>query len=242
MKTIDLNCDLGEGGTNESSILPFISSCSIACGGHYGDQETVHEAIARAKDYNVKIGAHPSYPDRNHFGRKSYAISPKELTDALRFQLDLFFQFSDQTNHIKPHGALYNDLAINGELTEQFLSTLKEYCTGIAIYCPPNSELSKASSNYGFYPMYEGFGDRAYNPNGSLVSRAKPGSVLTQAINIANQITQIITTSSVGTIDGKSIPLIVDTICLHGDTPGLSNIIQGVTRLINQNGIYVAGR
>lgn len=242
MKTIDLNCDLGEGGTNESSILPFISTCSIACGGHYGDQATVCETIARAKDHNVKIGAHPSYPDRDHFGRKSYAISPKTLTDALRFQFDLFFQFSDQTNHIKPHGALYSDLAVNAELAEQFLLTLKEYCTGIAIYCLPNSVLSKAVRIHGFYPMHEGFGDRAYNPNGTLVSRTKPGSVFTQPINIANQIIQIVNTSSVITINGKSIPLIVDTICLHGDTPGIANTIEGVTRLMNQNGIYVAGR
>lgn len=242
MKTIDLNCDLGEGVANEEALLPFISSCSIACGGHYGNASTIQATIAMAKNHNVNIGAHPSYPDRDHFGRKSIAIKSNALADALRHQFDLFFKFSTNTNHIKPHGALYNDLVFDSEKANLLLSVLSEYCHGIKIYCPSKSELSKAANAHGFHPQYEGFGDRAYHANGTLVPRSKSGSVLTQADQIAYQIVQIVQHENVFISPGKAIPLVVDTICLHGDTPGLVSSIGEVIRLMNQNGIYVAGR
>ena len=110
MYSIDLNCDLGEGTGNDPFVMPFISSCSIACGGHFGNKRTIKEAIELAEKYNVKTGAHPSYLDTKFFGRKSLDIPLKELQDSIRFQLDLFFNISANSTHIKPHGALYNDL------------------------------------------------------------------------------------------------------------------------------------
>lgn len=242
MKTIDLNCDLGEGVVNEEALLPFISSCSIACGGHYGNAQTLQAAIALAKDYNVKIGAHPSYPDRDHFGRKSIAIKSSDLADAFRHQFDLFFKYSSDTNHIKPHGALYNDLVFDSQKADLLLSVLSEYCHGIKIYCPPASELSRAATAYGFYSQQEGFGDRAYNANGTLVARSIPGSVLSQADQIANQIIQIAQHTNVIIADGRTIPMPVDTICLHSDTAEIIHSIPVIIQLLNQNEVYVTGR
>ena len=159
MYSIDLNCDLGEGTGNDPFVMPLISSCSIACGGHFGNKRTIKESIELAEKYNVKTGAHPSYLDTKFFGRKSLDIPLKKLQDSIRFQLDLFFNISANSTHIKPHGALYNDLFHDLEKAEAVVEVFKEY-GNLYVFCQPFSKLSTVLSSKKIKQIHEGFGDK----------------------------------------------------------------------------------
>ena len=185
MYSIDLNCDLGEGTGIDPFVMPFISSCSIACGGHFGNKRTIKEAIELAEKYNVKTGAHPSYLDTKFFGRKSLDIPLKELQDSIRFQLDLFFNISANSTHIKPHGALYNDLFHDLEKAEAVVEVFKEYGNYMfSVNHQVNYQLVLTSQKVN--QIHEGFGDRLYSSNGTLLSRKIQSSVLESKKNIGS--------------------------------------------------------
>ena len=239
MRQIDINCDMGEGSGNDAALMPYISSCSIACGGHFGNAKTIAATLRYARAAGVQVGAHPSYPDRANFGRKSMPISLSDLQDALRKQLDLFFSLCSHPNHIKLHGALYNDLFHDLEKAKAIVAVFQEYIKGIKLFCPPGSQMAKAAVDSGFQVVYEGFGDRSYTAHGSLVARSQNRSVLTWKEEIAQQVLQIVTKQQVNTIDHQTIPLEVQTICLHGDG---ENVLQNLHYLKNdliKNGINV---
>ena len=233
MYSIDLNCDLGEGTGNDPFIMPLISSCSIACGGHFGDKKTIKEAIELAQKYNVKTGAHPSYLDAKFFGRKSLNTPLKELQDSIRFQLDLFFNISANSTHIKPHGALYNDLFYDLEKAEAVVEVFKEYGS-LYVFCQPLSKLSTVLSSKKIKQIHEGFGDRLYNSDGTLLSRQNPSSVLQSKKKILDQVAYLAKESSVITKDNKSLKLKVQTICLHGDNKNVINIISYLIKELKQ--------
>ena len=239
MRQIDINCDMGEGSGNDAALMPYISSCSIACGGHFGNAKTIAATLRYARAAGVQVGAHPSYPDRVNFGRKSMLISLVDLQDALRKQLDLFFSLCPHPNHIKLHGALYNDLFHDLEKAKAIVAVFHEYIKGIKLFCPPGSQMATAAVESGFQVVYEGFGDRSYTPQGSLVARSQNRAVLTGKEEIAKQVLQIVTQQQVNTIDHQTIPLEVQTICLHGDG---ENVLQNLHYLKNyliKNGISV---
>lgn len=238
MYNIDLNCDLGEGTGNDLFVMPFISSCSIACGGHFGNKRTIKEAIELAEKYNVKTGAHPSYLDIKFFGRKSLDISLKELQDSIRFQLDLFFNISANSTHIKPHGALYNDLFHDLEKAEAVVEVFKEY-GNLYVFCQPFSKLSTVLSSKKIKQIHEGFGDRVYNSDYTLSSRQNPSSVHESKKKILDQVAYLVKESSVITKDNKNIELKVQTICLHGDNKNVINIISYLIKELKQLSINV---
>ena len=238
MYSIDLNCDLGEGTGNDPFIMPLISSCSIACGGHFGDKKTIKEAIGLAQKYNVKTGAHPSYLDTKFFGRKSLDIPLKELQDSIRFQLDLFFNISANSSHIKPHGALYNDLFYDLEKAEAVVEVFKEY-GNLYVFCQPFSKLSTVLSSKKIKQIHEGFGDRVYNSDYTLSSRQNPSSVHESKKKILDQVAYLVKESSVITKDNKNIELKVQTICLHGDNKNVINIISYLIKELKQLSINV---
>ena len=238
MYSIDLNCDLGEGTGNDSFVMPFISSCSIACGGHFGNKRTIKEAIELAEKYNVKTGAHPSYLDTKFFGRKSLDIPLKELQDSIRLQLDLFFNISANSTHIKPHGALYNDLFYDLEKAEAVVEVFKEY-GNLYVFCQPLSKLSTVLTSQKVNQIHEGFGDRLYSSNGTLLSRKIPSSVLESKKKILDQVAYLVKESSVITNDNKTIELKVQTICLHGDNKNVINIISYLIKELKQLSINV---
>lgn len=238
MKTIDLNCDLGEGVGNEVKLMPHISSCSIACGGHYGNKKTIRETIFKANDFDLSIGVHPSYCDIKNFGRKSVQIPLQTLQDDLRRQFDLFFSFQTPT-HFKPHGALNNDVCHDEEKAKAIVSVFSEYAEGISVFCQPKSELAKAAGKNGFKVVYEGFGDRAYNPDGTLVSRNKKGAVLTDKKLISSQVVSLVNQHNLIAINGDIVSLSVQTICLHSDTPNIANNISYLKKQLNQYSIRV---
>ena len=238
MYSIDLNCDLGEGTGNDSFVMPFISSCSIACGGHFGNKRTIKEAIELAEKHNVKTGAHPSYLDTKFFGRQSLDIPLKELQDSIRFQLDLFFNISANSTHIKPHGALYNDLFYDLEKAEAVVEVFKEY-GNLYVFCQPSSKLSTVLTSQKVNQIHEGFGDRLYSSNGTLLSRKIPSSVLESKKKILDQVAYLVKESSVITNDNKTIELKVQTICLHGDNKNVINIISYLIKELKQLSINV---
>ncbi len=239
MKTIDINCDLGEGSGNDAAIMPYISSCSIACGGHAGTKKTVLKSLALAETENVKTGAHPAYQDPENFGRISQDISGVKLQEVLRKQLDLFFTLCSDVNHIKPHGALYNDMFYDVEKAETFIATVAEYDPLSKIYCSPNSALAAAAKKAGMTVVLEGFGDRAYSRSGALVNRSLPGAVLIEKTQVANNALSIVLNQRVKTIDEFQIPLVVQTLCMHGDGENIVENLRHLKAILKINKVNV---
>jgi len=162
---IDLNCDVGEGLDNEHLLMPYLSSCNIACGAHAGSVEIIDETIARAQEHGVKIGAHPSFPDRENFGRMIMELSDVDLTKSLKEQLRLFRERADRqgakVNHVKAHGALYNLVAVEREKAEMLASLVQEEFRNAKIYVPFTSAIEKVALEQGMTVVYEAFADRS---------------------------------------------------------------------------------
>jgi UPF0271 protein len=230
MHWIDLNCDAGEGVGNEPELFPFISSCSIACGGHAGDETSMEATIRLARQHGVKVGAHPAYPDREHFGRITMSIGRKDLQYSLENQLKGFMAvmraLDAPLHHIKAHGALYNDLATGGSLAESYLEVLEPYRQEAVLYVPCGSSFIGMAASRGFTIWEEGFADRAYEPDGSLVSRTRPGAVLTAPQTVFNQLREMVIGRRVKASNGSWISMEPRTYCLHGDTPNAVQILE----------------
>ncbi|MCF6317907.1 MAG: 5-oxoprolinase subunit PxpA [Proteobacteria bacterium] len=226
---IDLNCDLGEDMGNDAQLMPFLGSCNIACGGHFGDTQTMTAAVKLAKKHNVNAGAHPSFPDKENFGRKVMAISRDGLQQSLTQQISDFQQVCSACDipmhHIKLHGALYN-LAVNdAEIAAVVLNAFASVQADIKIYVPFNSAISILADDY-FPIVYEAFADRAYNADLSLVSRDKPNAVITDKQQAWQQVKSIIQTGKVPTINGQMVTIKADTFCVHGDNKNAFEILQ----------------
>ena len=234
---------MGEGVGNDASLMPYISSCSIACGGHVGDENSIKETLRLAKQFGVKVGAHPAYPDSEHFGRKSMQLSNEELEKSLVEQLTLFLKCCEQTNspvnHIKPHGALYNDLFHDPSKAEVFVAVMKTLFPQATLYCSPRGLIGKEAIRSGIHVKREGFMDRTYNEDGTLRSRLLKGAVLTDLKQVGSQVLSIVKEQVVPVFGGEFIPLSVQTLCLHGDHPQAVELIQSVDRLLKLNGIDV---
>ena len=243
MHSIDLNCDAGEGVGNEPELFPLISSCSIACGGHAGDADTMRRTISLAMDHGVAVGAHPSYPDRDRFGRVSLKIDPTVLRESLELQLhtfgDILTRLGAPLHHIKAHGALYNDLAPGGSLATLYLEVLEPFREGVLLYAPCGAEFVSLAESRGFAVWEEAFADRAYEPDGSLVARTKPGAVVTAPEAVFEQLKEMVLHGRVRCVDGTFYPLQPRTICIHGDTPNASGILQHLAYALEKESIQI---
>ena len=232
MKQIDINCDVGEGVNNEAQLMPYIQSCNIACGGHAGDEDLMNSVVALAIKHKVKIGAHPSYPDKENFGRKTMIIEPNELKASIQNQINSLQEIvkkkGSTLHHIKPHGALYNDIAKNNELSLCFLDAILPYKTDVKLYVPYNSVIEKNALKKGFMIIYEAFADRNYNDDLSLVSREKKGALITNPKHIFLHVFKMLNTNKVITITGKQQPIKATTFCVHSDTENATEIVKGL--------------
>ena len=226
---IDLNADLGEGGPYEAELLAIVSSCNIACGGHAGDEGSMRSTVAAAISNDVAIGAHPSYPDREGFGRCSGYSMGDELRASLIAQIHALNLVAREQGvtlaHVKPHGALYNDAVNDLELAELVASCITAAAPGAAFIGLPGSEMQAAAVRHSLKFVAEGFADRAYQEDGQLVPRSQPDAVhksldlvLAQAISLV----------------GK-----VDTLCIHGDTPGAAEIAAAVRDALKKQGVEI---
>lgn len=212
---IDLSADLGEGSPGEDAIWPLITSANVACGGHTGDEPSMREAARLAREHNVRFGAHPSYPDRENFGRKSLQISADDLRASLIAQLESLRAFAP-IEHVKPHGALYNDAHKDRVLADVIIEAMHAVDRSLALVAPANSMMAAAAHDGGVRVIREAFADRQYEPDGSLTPRSVSGSTLTVE-QAAAQGEMLVKERAVIARDGTRIALEFDTICIHAD-------------------------
>jgi len=226
---IDINCDLGEGMGNDAALMPLLGSCNIACGGHFGDVKSMTITVKLAKKHGVMVGAHPSFPDKENFGREIMDISRDELHQSLVKQISDFQLVCQQNNvnmhHIKLHGALYNLAANDTEIAALVLNAFTRVKPEVKIYAPYFSAIAILAEDY-FPIVYEAFADRNYNADLSLVSRDKPNAVIADKQKAYEQIKSIVETGKVTSIDGQMVDIKADTFCVHGDNQNALEILQ----------------
>ena len=242
-RRIDLNADLGEGCAFDAELMSVVTSCNIACGGHAGDDASMRTALQLARDHNVAAGAHPSFPDRENFGRTKSSLRGRALEEQLSAQVSALKQIADETgivlDHLKPHGALYNMAAQDSGLSESIISVLRSLLPNASLFGPPQSKMAAMAKRHGVTFVAEGFADRAYESDGSLCDRKKPGAVIHNVAAQTDQALQIATQGEVETHDGETISLPVQTLCVHGDTPGAFAAAQSIRRTLERNGLQI---
>ncbi len=242
--TIHINCDLGEGGGFDDQLMPLISACNIACGGHYGDRESVRDTVALAVRNKVQVGAHPSYPDVENFGRKSMEIGSEELKRTLKEQIlrvkDEIEQKEGTLHHVKPHGALYNDIVKDWEKAEIVVESILEIDTRLILFVPPGSIVQKVARGR-LKTWMEGFADRGYHADFTLVSRSQPNAVLKTKQEIFERVFSVAKNGIIKTVDQKELKADWDTVCLHSDTENALEILRYLHAELKNNKIYIQG-
>jgi UPF0271 protein len=240
---IDLNADLGEGMSDDAALMPLISSCNIACGGHAGDQQSMLSTLQLAKQHNIVAGAHPSYPDKKGFGREPVTISKPELENSLRRQLLDLRGLSKVENyplrHVKPHGALYNHAADDIELARLLVDLIDDTLPNCAVVGLPESAISLAAKSANMPFIAEGFADRAYTAEGRLVPRREENAVISNSENQKRQALALARHTSFSSQTGTALTLKVDTICIHGDTPGALQSAQTIKQALEAAGLKI---
>lgn len=218
---IDINCDMGEGVGNDDLIMPYISSANIACGYHAGDEQMIQETILLAKTYNVQIGAHVSFLDKEHFGRTEMKLYPDEVYDLVIQQLTIIKKIADdlsvQLSHVKPHGALYNMSAKDIVIAKTIASAVKDLDENLILFGLSGSHSITEAKAIGLKTASEVFADRTYRDDGSLTPRNQPNALINDADKLVQQVLQMINEGMVTTLSGKKIPIVAETICIHGD-------------------------
>ena len=229
---ININCDLGEELNNEDIIMPLINSCNIACGGHSGDINSMQRCVELSIINNVEIGAHPSYPDKENFGRIHLNISALDLKESVLNQIESLISIAMDHNtdltHIKAHGALYNEMINDSSLSNIYLDIIDVYKEKYSLYVPYRSEIEKIALNRGFKIKYEVFGDRNYNDDLTLVSRKEKEALITIPKQVINNISQNNYNNYVVSVNGNKHQIKADTYCIHSDTENAENILKSI--------------
>ena len=242
MKAIDINADLGEGTGNDKLLMPFLSSCSIACGGHYGNETTMKATVQLAKKHKVKVGAHPSFPDMDNFGRKIITMTKSELSESIFHQLVRFYTVCEtedvSLHHIKLHGALYNYAAIDASTADAVVEAI--VATGIRpkLYLPFQSILAKKAEN--LLPLvYEAFIDRRYNNDLSLVSRNEDNAIIHSREMAWRQLQGMVVDRVVTTIQNDKHIINATTFCIHGDNENSVEMLKYIREKMEENAIMM---
>ena len=238
-----LNVDLGEeirpNLEIEKAIMPYIDACNIACGGHAGNETTMKESILLAKKHKVKIGAHPSYPDRNNFGRVRMKISEEKLRVSIIHQMYLLQKLAKKEeiriNHVKLHGALYNDAANDERLATLVVKAVKSYDPKCILFVPPKSILSDVASLHNIKVHNEVFGDRNYNNDLSLINRSFKKALITNKLELSLHIRSMLHDQKINSAYGKSLVVKIDTICMHSDHDKAIDNIKLVSKWIREH-------
>lgn len=248
-RTIDLNSDLGEGfgpfqvGA-DSALFPLISSANIACGYHGGDARMMEMTVARAVAAGVGIGAHPGFPDRLGFGRRAMQCTPAEIRADVIYQIGSLAAFCAAAGtfmqHVKAHGALYNQAVHDPQVATAIAEAVAAVDPGLLFFAIPGSELAIAGERAGLTVFREAFADRAYLVDGSLVPRSRPGAVIEDHELVASRMVRLVREGVVETIDGETIAMEADTICIHSDTPTAIDLAEAITRRFAIEGVVIA--
>ncbi len=250
MKTMDLNCDMGEsfGAYTlgmDASVMQYISSANIACGFHAGDPVVMDKTVQLALENRVAIGAHPGYPDLLGFGRRSMALSSEEIKQYLIFQVGALMAFCKAHNtrltYVKPHGALYLDAVENKTIASaiaQGILSLDPNLYFVALAGKKGETMRRVGEELGLRVVYEAFPDRAYTPEGTLLSRKEPGAVISDPEHVAKRALDM-ANGFVKAVDGTSLALEVQTLCVHGDNPKAVDLVKTIKMTLEANHILV---
>jgi UPF0271 protein len=247
LKTIDLNCDMGESygawkmGA-DAQVMPYITSANIACGFHGGDPATIRTTVALAVERGVAIGAHPSLPDLQGFGRRVMKIKPQEMYDLVVYQAGAVEAFARaagaKLHHVKCHGALYNMAASDEALSAAMVRAAKDL--GVMLYVLSNSKNHEVAKRAGVRVAGEVFADRGYSDDGTLAPREMPGGMIEDAAQAVKQALAMIEQGHVTSLSGKRIAVCAETLCLHGDQPGAVAFAKALRKAFSQKGISLA--
>ncbi|MBW8781654.1 MAG: LamB/YcsF family protein [Verrucomicrobia bacterium] len=223
MPRLDLNCDLGEGAGCDAELMPLVTSASIACGAHAGDEATMRATVRAAQRHGVVIGAHPGFADRAHFGRRELELPREAIMDLVRTQVATLRRLAAETGaavrYVKPHGALYNLSARNVEVADAIAAAVAEIDTGLVLYGLAGGELLRSGRAQGLAVASEVFADRTYRDDGSLTPRDQPGALITDEDGALAQVLRMVREGRVRSTGGIDVPVTADTVCLHGDGP-----------------------
>jgi len=241
--SIDINADVGEGINNEAELLPLLSSCNIACGGHAGNEETMRQVVQLAKQFKVKIGAHPSYPDKENFGRQVVEMSCAALFHSVKAQIQslrtIIQEEHLQLHHVKPHGALYNVAAKDKRTAEVIVEVMKSIPLPLRLYVPYGSVIAEMAIAEKIPITYEAFADRNYNEDLSLVSRTEENALIVDPSKMFNHVNHIILHQKVKTINGVEVPIKAQTFCIHGDSPNAYELLKSLRHKLIISGVNI---
>jgi 5-oxoprolinase (ATP-hydrolysing) subunit A len=249
MKTLDLNFDMGEGlGAwkmgDDAALLDHVTSANIACGFHAGDPGTIHRTVELALEKGVAVGAHPSLPDLQGFGRRRMNVSATETYDMVLYQIGALAGFATACGgklaHVKPHGALYNMAAKDGKLAQAIAQAIKDFDPRLVLFGLAGSELIRAGEQAGLKTANEVFADRTYQPDGSLTLRTQPHAMIHDVETAITQVQRMVGEGRVRSQQGGDVPVQADTLCIHGDEPGAVEFARRIRAALDAAGVRVA--
>jgi len=248
MLSVDLNCDMGESfGAwtmgRDDELMDYVSSVNVACGFHAGDASVIRKTIETAIEKNVAVGAHPSFPDLQGFGRRAMKMSPREIFNIVLYQVaalkGMCEAFGAPLHHVKPHGALYNQAALDKTLAEAIAEAVKAIDENLVFYGLSNSFLISEAERIGLRTASEVFADRTYQPDGNLTARTQPNALIENVEKSCEQVLEMITSQSVTATGGKKISIKADTVCIHGDGAYALEFARAINYKLSENGVRI---
>jgi 5-oxoprolinase (ATP-hydrolysing) subunit A len=253
MLSIDLNCDMGESThlwhyqiEKDLMLLSYVSSINLACGYHAGDAHTMHQLAIAALEAGVAIGAHPGFPDRENFGRTNLSLPPAAIYDLVIYQigaLDAFLKvLHTRLHHVKPHGALYNMAAKDDMIAEAICKAVYEYDSDLLLYGLSGSKLIEAAKATGLATCSEVFADRTYQDDGHLTPRTHPHALLHDTQQSLQQVMQMVQQRTVTSVNGKEVPLVAETVCIHGDGAHAVEFARTIRETLERSRVKVGSR
>ena len=248
MYQVDLNSDLGEsfGAYTigmDSEILKYVSSANVACGWHAGDPMVMEKTVALAAEAGTAVGAHPGYPDLMGFGRRNMVVTPAEAKAYMKYQIGALLAFTEsrgiKMQHVKPHGAFYNMAAVDEKLADAICEGIYEVDPSLILLGLANSKMISSAEKIGLPAASEVFADRAYNDDGTLVSRKLPGAVIHDRELAIARTVRMVTEGVVETASGKLIPIKADSICVHGDNPSALEFVKNIKAALEAKDVKI---
>jgi UPF0271 protein len=241
---VDLNSDLGEGAGHDEEILDLVSSANIACGFHAGDPASIYASIQAAHERSVAVGAHPSFADRENFGRNEMTLGPAELYSLVAYQVGAFQALARaagvEMNHVKAHGALYNMAARDRPLADLIARAVLSIDPKLILFAPSTSELDVAATKYGLQTASEVFADRNYLADGSLVPRSRSDAFVHDPIEAADRVIRILDEGKVRAVDGVDVNILATTVCVHGDNPQAVAFVRKLRERLELEDVVIA--
>ncbi|MBD8527618.1 LamB/YcsF family protein [Pseudoxanthomonas sp. CAU 1598] len=241
--SIDLNADVGEGMASDAELIPLVSSANIACGAHAGDADTMRQAVKLCLQHGVRIGAHPGYVDPENFGRELHQLSDADLRGLIHAQLETLSAIvkaeGGSLSHVKPHGALYNQSAEDPRIATQIAYAIAAFDKKLVLIGLSGSHSLDCARTVGLRSAAEGFVERRYEDDGRLTPRSEPGAVIESRDEAVAQALAMTVHSRVQTREGKILPLLVDTLCLHGDRPDAAELARALRAALDKAGVRI---